>query len=339
MATSNYSAWQKEAEIEAKKYADQIKNDNQQILDTLTNAKNNALQQLQNQQDNAIYNINTNKSTINANAENNAKQLYINKLLALKSNDAAMKRAGLGSQGIVGSQINSINNNYGTNLSSVLNQKSNDLQELEKQKNDTLLNYSNNRVDLTNQYDTNYSNALASINDKALSQYNTIYNSYLAMKQQQYENEQAELARQEQIRQFNEQMALERAAMYYNNNSGGASGIDSDAFNNTMHITTDYFNGQMPTSTYQDLQHGAFSTVDKNGNRYQPNNVNGNKLKSYGLAGHYLGSEATNSSGVNIANQKLWQDTKGKFYIWNGSKLVYERVNIPGSKAFLKSIN
>lgn len=226
MATSNYSAWQKEAEEEAKRYSDQLKSDNQQILDTLTNAKNNALQQLQEQQNNAIYNINTNKSTINANAENNAKQLYVNKLLALKSNDSAMKRAGLGSQGIVGSQVNSINNNYGTNLASVLNQKSSDLQNLEKEKNNTLLNYNTSRVDLTNQYDTNYSNALASINDKALAQYNTIYNNYLAMKQQQYENEQAELARQEQIRQFNEQMALERAAMYYNNNNDDGYPID-----------------------------------------------------------------------------------------------------------------
>ena len=78
MATSNMSAWQKEAEEEAKRYSEQIKADNQQILDTLTNAKNNALQQLQTQQDNAIYNINTYKSSINANAEYNSKQLYIN---------------------------------------------------------------------------------------------------------------------------------------------------------------------------------------------------------------------------------------------------------------------
>lgn len=345
MATSNMSAWQKEAEEEAKRYSEQIKADNQQILDTLTNAKNNALQQLQTQQDNAIYNINTNKSTINANAENNAKQLYINKLLALKSNEAAMKRAGLGTQGIVGSQVNSINNNYGTNLSSVLNQKSSDLQELEKQKNDTLLNYSNSRVDLTNQYDTNYSNALASINDKALSQYNTIYNSYLAMKQQQYENEQAELARQEQIRQFNEQMALERASLY-NSYSGGVNDL---AFNNQgeedITIVTNNYNGKM--NAYQKValaRYGAFNTVDKNGNVYQPKGVVYNG-KDYGVlssTGKTVGqatgnSKYSSSTGLNVAGQTLWQTKNGQYWYWNGNTMSYEPIVINNTGSAQKS--
>lgn len=310
MATSNMSAWQKEAEEEAKRYSEQIKADNQQILDTLTNAKNNALQQLQTQQDNAIYNINTNKSTINANAENNAKQLYINKLLALKSNDAAMKRAGLGTQGIVGSQVNSINNNYGTNLSSVLNQKSSDLQELEKQKNDTLLNYSNSRVDLTNQYDTNYSNALASINDKALSQYNTIYNSYLAMKQQQYENEQAELARQEQIRQFNERIALERAAMYYNNNSGGGYG------GSTLDDTT----GTPVTNTQKQFSKLVLAAQQKYktfSNGYQPKGIiydEGNKSVDYGKV-----TDSGARQYINGQLQTVWKTSNGQRWLWDGS--------------------
>ena len=283
MATSNYSAWQKEAEEEAKRYSDQLKSDNQQILDTLTNAKNNALQQLQEQQNNAIYNINTNKSTINANAENNAKQLYVNKLLALKSNDSAMKRAGLGSQGIVGSQVNSINNNYGTNLASVLNQKSSDLQNLEKEKNNILLNYNTNRVDLTNQDDTNYSNALASINDKALAEYKTIYNNYLAMKQQQYENEQAELARQEQIRQFNEQMALERAAMYYNKNSGGGYTFDDTVetpVNNTNPTNQNSSTGTTPKGNVL-IPSKSYSTVLQKAKNMKPTKDNRQSNANY----------------------------------------------------------
>lgn len=63
---SNMNAWMKEAEAEAKKYSDSLKQSNQQVLDQLTKAKENSLQQLQQQQDNAIYNLNSNKSTINA---------------------------------------------------------------------------------------------------------------------------------------------------------------------------------------------------------------------------------------------------------------------------------
>lgn len=319
MATSNYSAWQKEAELEAKKYSDQLKLDNQQILDTLTNAKNNALQQLQEQQNNAIYNINTNKSTINANAENNAKQLYINKLLALKSNDSAMKRAGLGSQGIVGSQVNSINNNYGTNLASVLNQKSSDLQNLEKEKNNTLLNYNTSRVDLTNQYDTNYSNALASINDKALAQYNTIYNNYLAMKQQQYENEQAELARQEQIRQFNEQMALQRASMYSSGGGyGGGYGGDysfNDTVNTPVTNTQRQF-GKLVLAAQQ--KYGTFS------NKYQPKGIiydEGNKSVDYGKV-----KDSGAKQYINGRLQTVWKTNNGQRWLWDGSIGQYVKI-------------
>lgn len=325
MANYNMNQWMKEADEEAKKYQEQVKLNNQQALDTLTTAKNNALLQLENQNTNNLYNLNTNQSTINANAERDAKQLYVNKLLALKQNEQAMNRAGLGTQGIVGSQVNSINNNYGTNLSNVMTQKANDLNDLAKQKQNAIDTYTQNKLNLTNQYDTAYSDTLTSINDKALSQYNTIYNAYLQMKQNEY---QAQVQQEEAERQY----ALQMAAM------SGGYGEDDFGFGSTPTITTDYYNGKMPTSTYEDLQKGAFNTVDKNGTRYQPNNINGNPLKAYGMAGYYLGSNATNSSGVNIANQNIWQDkVTGKFYIWNGSKLVYEQVQIPNASSFMKS--
>lgn len=212
MATisNDLAIWKKEAEEQAKKHSDSLKQNNQYLIDQLNQQKQNTLEQLQSQQDNAIYNLNTNKSTINQTAEDNAKQANINRLLALKSNEQSLNRAGLGSQGIVGSQNASINNSYGQNLTSILNQKTNDLRELEKEKNDTLLKYNENRLNLSNEYDANLANLQASIDDKALSQYNNIYNNYLAMKQQEYENEQNRLAQEEAIRQYNEQMEYKR---------------------------------------------------------------------------------------------------------------------------------
>lgn len=202
--------WMKAAEEEAKKHSDAIKANNQYLVDQLNQSKQNTLNQLQQQQDNSIYNLNTNKATINQNAVDNAKQLNVAKLLALKDNQSAMNRAGLGTQGVVGSQANTINNDYGTNLTNVLNQQTNDLRNLEKEKNNTLLAYNTNRLNLENEYGNNLANLQQSINDKALNQYNNVYNNYLAYKQQEYENEQAELARQEAIRQYNEQMAYQK---------------------------------------------------------------------------------------------------------------------------------
>lgn len=211
----NTAQWIKEAEEQAKKYSDNIKTSNQYILDQLMESKNNTLAQLQKQQDNALYNINSNKSNINATAEENARQANINRLLALKSNEQAMNRAGLGTQGIVGSQVNSINSDYGNNLTAILNEKASGLRELQKQTADTNLNYDNSRLDLENKYSANYADLQGQISDKALNQYNTVYQNYLAMKQQEYENQQAELARQEAIRQYNENLALQKARLEY----------------------------------------------------------------------------------------------------------------------------
>lgn len=222
MATA--ADWMKEAEEQAKRYSDTLKQNNQYLIDQLNQSKQNTLNQLQAQQDNAIYNLNTNKAGINQTATDNAKQLNVARLLALKNNQQAMNRAGLGTQGVVGSQVNEINNDYGTNLTSVLNQQTNDLRNLEKEKNNTLLTYNTNRLNLENEYGNNLANLQQSINDRALSQYNTVYNNVLNMKQQEYANQkaeeqrlyeqqQAELARQEAIRQYNESLELQKAQL------------------------------------------------------------------------------------------------------------------------------
>lgn len=203
--------WRAEAEREAKRYSDTIRQNSQYLIDQLNQSKQNTLNQLQEQQNNSIYNLNSNKAEINQTAVDNAKQLNVARLLALKNNQSAMNRAGLGTQGVVGSQVNSINNDYGTNLTNVLNQKTGDLRNLEKEKNNTLLTYNTNRINLENEYGNNLANLQAQINEKALNQYNTVYNNYLAYKQQEYENQQAELARQEAIRQYNENMAFQKA--------------------------------------------------------------------------------------------------------------------------------
>lgn len=210
---SDRAQWIKEAEENAKKYSNLIKQNNQYLIDELVNSKNNSLDQLQKAQDNAIYKINASRSTINQNNEDAAKQLNINRLLALKDNSSSMNRAGLGTQGIVGSQVNSINNNYGTNLTELLKNRTSELNNLEMQKNDANLGYDTDRINLLNEYGKNLANLRSEIDTKALNQYNTSYNQYLNMKQQEYDDAQKAAAQAEAIRQFNDEMAYKRELM------------------------------------------------------------------------------------------------------------------------------
>ena len=249
--------WIKEAEEQAKKYSEAIKVNNQYLIDQLNQAKNNslaqlqqqqqnALEQLQKQQDNAIYNLNSTQSNINQTAQDNAKQLNVNRLLSLKNNQEALNRAGLGTQGIVGSQVNAINNNYSANLADVLNQKANDLSNLNLTKNNTILQYDTNRANMGNEYATNklnlenqYGNSIASlqkqIEDQALEQYNNVYQTYLALKQQEYENQQAEKAAAEAKRQFWSSYNASRNSNNYNftdNSNNNSNGVD--AYGNSL---------------------------------------------------------------------------------------------------------
>ena len=284
MATMN--DWIKEAEEQAKRYSDTLKQNNQYLIDQLNQSKKNTLDQLQSQQNNAIYNLNTNKASINQTATDNAKQINVAKLMALKSNQEAMNRAGLGTQGLVGSQVNQINNDYGTNLTNILNQRTNDLRELEKQKNNTLLTYDTNRLNLENEYGNNLANLQQSINDKALSQYNTVYQNYLSSKQQEYENQQAELARQEAIRQYNENLALQKSQLEYQkqqdaianaqkwasiNNSYSSSGSGSWDFSDSSSNNEEFSNESNSNSNSN--KKGLFGMLSKakdivNGKKY-----------------------------------------------------------------------
>ena len=248
MATAD---WIKEAEEQAKKYSDSIKSSNQYLIDQLNQARDNslaqleqqqnaALEKLQKQQDNAIYNLNSQKSDIYRTANDNAQQLNINRLLNLKDNQYAMNRAGLGNQGLVGSQVNSINNAYGKDLTSVLNQRTRDLNNLALQLQNTNLGYdtgridlgntySTNRANLINQYDSNLANLQREIENQALNQYNNIYNNYLAMKQAEAELALKQAAQEEAKRQWQAEFdfAVKQSKSSKSSGGGGAKKVTS----------------------------------------------------------------------------------------------------------------
>lgn len=231
--SNNLAAWQSEAKKQAQLESDNYKKSQQYLIDQINQNKENSLKQIQEQENNSIYKLNSNQAEINKTAENDAKQANINRLLALKSNENAMSRAGLSTQGIVGSQNSSINNSYGNNLTSILNQKSTNLRNLEKEKNDTLLEYNTNRLKLENEYSTNLSTTQSQIDETALNQYNTTYNNYLAYLQQQYENEQEEKQREEEKRRWQLEYNLAKRSSSGSSGSGGSgSGSDYD-FDNT----------------------------------------------------------------------------------------------------------
>lgn len=319
------SSWIQEAEENAKRYADALKQQSQYLIDQQNQAKQNSLQSNENDRINAINQLNQGKDTVRQTALDNAKQANINRVLALRDNQNAMSRSGLSTQGIVGSQVNSINNNYGTNLNDILKTRASQLQDIDNQVNSANKEYDTNRLNLMNQYDQNIASLNNQIDQQALQQYNTIYQSYLNQKQQEAERERAELERQEAIRQFNIQLeyqkqqdAIKNAQTWAQINANNSSFKDTNK--RTTQIKTNYYSGDINPDT----QYGTFGTLDSNGIKYQPNNVGGEKLSNSGYkVSDLFGVGNTGSTGANIDGQKVWKTKTGKYYTWDGSQNKY----------------
>ena len=173
---------------------------------------------------------------------------------------------------------------------------------------------------------------------------NTYYDRYKNVESQiNYENEQAE-----KIRQFNEQMAyqkrqqeleqqrwekeyaLQQAQVAASRSYGGGGGSYSSGGdyppiteNQQNALTTAYYSGSYNKDALTNGQ------VDKNkvfSNGYQPNNVNGNKLTGYikNKKQVYVDVVSRTLQGTKTTTkQKVWKDTKGNLWVWDGTNNKY----------------
>lgn len=296
----------------AQQLSDKTKNDyinsNKGVLDSINAQKQAELNNLATSNTQAINNLNKNKETINAAALDNAKQANINRLLALKDNKGAMSRAGLSSQGLVGSQVNSINNSYGTNLNSILKDKASGLRNIDDQINNTNLQYETNKSNLAAQYAQTLANKQSEIESTALQLGQNAYNNYISQKQ-------AEAQLEEQKRQADIQNQLSWAQLRSSNNANYSFG-DS---NNNYAVQTAYYQGNLNP----DAQYGTFS------NNYQPNNVNGKKLTK---TGNMITFQTQTLSGQKqLVTQNIWK-AGGKYYYWDGRYNTYIECDKKGNR-------
>lgn len=118
------------------------------------------------------------------------------------------------------------------------------------------------------------------------------------LKQKQMEQEQSN---------WEKEYALAKYSTYASN-----SPVYSDTTGESSQVNTAYYQG----SLNPDTKYGTFATTDKNGVRYQPNNVGGNKLSKAGLT--------IENNGV---TQNVWKTDDGKYYYWEGRQNKY--ISIP----------
>lgn len=185
--------------------------------------------------------------------------------------------------------------------------------------NNLILDKVNKKMEIDNNYYGRRQDVLNQINtENALAEQARQYDENMKLQREQ-------LAYQKEQDEKNYQLQLKQISASRSYGSGGGGG-NSNKSKNVKQVDTKYYNGDIAENV------GGFGYMgkDNNGVAYQPKGVyidgKAYKLNKSGkTAGQMFGKNATNSSGVNIANQNVWV-ANGHYYIWNGTRNQYEEV-------------
>lgn len=300
-------------------YANQKKAEYEKSLSYLTtdaqNANNAAIQAINTQYDNLVNQINNQKTDVYNAYDENSQQAYVNKLLAGRQLNNTLSQLGIQT---TGAGVQAYNDNeiaYGKNLGLLQKTRDEGLRNIANQVTES----EGKRQVALQQQNADYLNTLASINQKKQAMIDDYYNK-------EYANYLADL-------QYQDSLAMQQYKTYYGGGGGGsqyASGtvpygeladaygdgkgyvIYTDTSGNQYKMKQGY-NPYTGTKNTQGDGKGWFS------NGYQPNNINGVPLKSSGVTVSYNGQ-----------NQTVWkskQDSKNVYYVWDGTKNKYLKLN------------
>lgn len=129
------------AEDYANKATSNIGSDSQALLAQYEKIAENRKNALASQQQIATNQINAQKDDVMQAYNDNARQAYINSMLAKKSMEQQLSQAGLDKTGTVGSAYANIENAYGNNLASLQANRDKSIQNINQELNNTQLQY------------------------------------------------------------------------------------------------------------------------------------------------------------------------------------------------------
>lgn len=146
--------------------------------------------------ENAVNQINSQRDTVNQNALQEARQAYINKMLAQKDMKQTLSQSGLSTSGTSGTAYGSINNSYGENLNNITMNKNNALKDIDNQVNATNLTYAQKEQDLLADIASTRLQLSQNNSDRYQQAYQQAVNNYM-----QYKDYEAKIASLRQAQQ------------------------------------------------------------------------------------------------------------------------------------------
>lgn len=267
--------------------------------------KQSAIADLENQRNQSLSDLKAEEATIKPTYYKKKDTANVQNQIAAKNFHEYLVNSGRSNSGIGAQYEMSRQNSLQRSLNDLNTQEAADLADIARR-----------RTDVNNAYNSGLTSANAQIEANYIT-------NVLNERQKAWERQQAEKEFNESVRQFNASLAASRS-------SRSSSGRSSSSSNKKYEVNTDYYQGDLNS----DAQYGTFSTKDKNGISYQPNNIGVDKdgnvkyLKSSGktVAEMYGAGSLVGSTGANLDNQTVWKYGKN-YYIWDGSQNQYIKMN------------
>ena len=241
----------------AKQQADIFKQSLQYLIDQENERKKNAQQLATQNYENIINQLNQNKIPIEAQYQENARQAYVNKVLAGKKLESDLTRLGLDTTGFALTQKIYNENQYSANLNQLALDRAAGLRGIDDDINDARGQLASDLLGLEVDYGDRLTKLNQYITEQVDQKYNDAYNIFFTnkqyedkLKQQEWENQMAEKQYQDALKQ----QELENQQNWYkiyNSGTGSGSGSGSltwkDDTDNKNEITDNNSTGTTPS--------------------------------------------------------------------------------------------
>lgn len=315
-----------EAEDYAKKQSEAFQSSLQYLINEQNEQKKAAQQLVSQNYTNMINKLNQSKVPLEETYEQNARQAYINKMLAGKQLDSSLSRLGLDTTGFGLSQQLANENQYSANLNQLALDKAQGLREIEN----SITNAEGQQVaDLLN-LDVEYANKLNELNkyisEQVQNKYNTEYNRFFtnkqyedALKQQEIENQQSWLQLNNRYGGSSGTSSSSGSSSYGFGGSSGTSGTSGDVEGTDSDIVDNFGNNQ---ATY-DKANYYFK------NSSQPRYVGNEELGYSGVMSQDVADFLSKTWGISLdelgakSGQNIWKTPSGLYYLWDNNNRTY----------------
>lgn len=242
----------------AKSASDGVKSDIDALLAQYEKMAELQKQGIQSQKEQTLNEYNLSKEKTNQDYHSNARQAYINKMLASKNMKSELARAGLNTTGVVGTAYSNIENAYGNNLAGLQTARDNSIRDIDHNIANANLEYSKQENQLLSELEQAKIELQKYGNELANSRYQEALANYMRFKEYEYQQQRDKIADEQWQKEYN----LAKKAKSTSTSRSGSGGYVWDD-NNTQPTApekTSESTTKVPKSTNKNL-YGTLKTL------------------------------------------------------------------------------